>query len=519
MPSRSVPIPPEPPQPVPVQPVEQRVARRRSPTFEYTPIFDEDEISTSDIFTATGSASSIYWNGQAMSAVPRLQTLDVRNLPRLGTVVEYNGHLGGPDLIGTKGVITAYCRGQLTVRWLTEQSSRNPRLGPQCDYVMLYLSEDQSQAEHYSDAELCRCEYCGSQGIRNESWQHEGHYFCDGQCAAERGWFTCASCSVIHHIDSTRSFNTGDGLVCVSCHTQNYSRCRRCEHFFRNDDLHEYMTDEFCTSCLERLSRPILDHSFKPYTILYNKMPWENTRYLGIELEVEIDDGCNRDSMVKKIKKWLAEHGQENAMYFKYDGSLDNGFEIVFHPYTLQAIHKKFPMKEFLDFLVVNGVESHDSGRCGLHVHVTKVEIDKDGKVKELLTRLDLLKAKWFFHKCQGYIASFSQRKDFHFCRFEDNIPAHNNPYEQPHGKYSALNVAASPQTIEFRVFRGTTNYYKFMANLQFAQATIDFVHHVGGPFLRKSYPAVVWQAFIDYSKRTNRYKIMTNWILKHKIV
>jgi hypothetical protein len=130
---------------------------------------------------------------------------------------------------------------------------------------------------------------------------------------------------------------------------------------------------------------------------------------------------------------------------------------------------------------------------------------------------VDLLKAKWFFVKCHKYIAKFSGRENFSYCHFEDKM--RRDPYDQPHGKYSAFNVAASMETVEFRVFRGTLNYLKFMANLQFSEATIDFVQHIGAAFVKTKYPAEVWQEFIDYSKRTNQFKILTDYILQHSIV
>ena len=72
----------------------------------------------------------------------------------------------------------------------------------------------------------------------------------------------------------------------------------------------------------------INDYSYKPEPIFYG----ENNRYYGIELEV--DKGGKYGDYAKMILDVANIHDEH--IYIKSDSSLDDGFEIVSHPMTLE---------------------------------------------------------------------------------------------------------------------------------------------------------------------------------------
>ena len=63
---------------------------------------------------------------------------------------------------------------------------------------------------------------------------------------------------------------------------------------------------------------------------------------------------------------------KHSLAYCKHDGSLDDGFEIVTHPMSLEYQLHEMPWDEVLREAIAQGYLSHQAGTCGLHVHVSR---------------------------------------------------------------------------------------------------------------------------------------------------
>lgn len=359
------------------------------------------------------------------------------------------------------------------------------------------------------------CERCDSV-VSNDDLvcpDNGGVYCCD-DCAEADGHYRCNDCN--SWINSRRDgrYNDDEGnTICIRCYENNYGTCYSCEETFHNDDL-TYDEDEgeyYCDSCNSRQAteRVIKQYSFKPSKYLYKKLAWENTVYMGIELEVECYESADRVEKAKEVQEWLASKNLQDLVYIKDDGSLDNGFEIVFHPMTLQYIHKSFPMKAFLEFLKSINLTSHDSGHCGLHVHLSR---------KRMSDR-HIYNGKLFFYKCQSFLKKLSRRAGkYDYCKFDSQIPTH--PFEQEAGRYSAFNSCASTNTVEVRIFRGTLKYKSFISTLQFCDCFAGYIQETSTVYLtRKSSSADIWHGFIDYAKRKNRYSQFVKYVLTEAII
>ena len=106
----------------------------------------------------------------------------------------------------------------------------------------------------------------------------------------------------------------------------------------------------------------IQDYYYKPNPIFYG----DGNRYFGVELEID-DAGENNTNAAKIVN--IANHDEEH-IYCKHDGSLNEGFEIVTHPMTLDYHLNHVPWAAVLAKAKELGYRSHQSGTCGLHVHV-----------------------------------------------------------------------------------------------------------------------------------------------------
>lgn len=118
----------------------------------------------------------------------------------------------------------------------------------------------------------------------------------------------------------------------------------------------------------------------------YNTPKRGTSKYLvGIELEVEFTERCHRDNFVAKDSNWF---------YCESDGSLGcNGCEIITIP-----LHPQDAMDRDFWYQLVDSIkevaESWNTGRCGLHVHVSRTVL---GSTTDLQTE-NLGKLLYLYH-------------------------------------------------------------------------------------------------------------------------
>lgn len=361
------------------------------------------------------------------------------------------------------------------------------------------------------------CEECGEYHPIEDCIVAQDHYFCGIECANEKDYFKCKDCNIWTKGDRYRD-NHGN-FICEDC-SSNYYICDVCSTTVHSRDIYYNVSSDenFCPDCCREhvfaSNEIIKKYDFKPRQFVYDKMAWENTIYLGIELEVESSN--DRDGDADKVNKWLVKNGLDKRVYIKEDGSLDYGFEIVIHPTTLQALHNNFPMKKFLEYLSKIGLESHEPGTCGLHVHISKESLPTSKK-KWRLTNHHLLAGKLFFYKCEKYISTFSGRDDFEYCKFDDDMPTSGS--SQQCGRYSAFNTSTLCPTVEIRVFRGTLDYERFLASLQFSDCFANYIQKTSVAYLKKASGADIWASFLDYAKKHSLYGQFLKYVKKEGIV
>ena len=83
-------------------------------------------------------------------------------------------------------------------------------------------------------------------------------------------------------------------------------------------------------------------------------------------------------------------NAQIENVYCKHDGSLDDGFEIVTHPMSLEYHINEMPWCEVLGKAQQLGYRSHQANTCGLHVHVSRkafgeTEVLQDAAIARVL--------------------------------------------------------------------------------------------------------------------------------------
>lgn len=240
----------------------------------------------------------------------------------------------------------------------------------------------------------------------------------------------------------------------------------------------------------------IRNYSFKPIT-QFISMPYDakDVPFFGIELEVERMDKSetSRGDMAQKI--------ENKAWYFKNDGSLNNGFEIVTHPLTFSYIkHSAKDFENALNELSNSAYNSYNANTCGMHIHISK----------KAFGTWQLYKFMKFFAENVPFIVAISQRKMeklVQWANIEDNddntLMYKAKKKEGNSARYVAINLQ-NYSTIEVRIFRGTLNFQSFMKNIEFVHALYMFT---------KESKIITLDSFKEYISNSCEYSNLKKFI------
>jgi len=307
------------------------------------------------------------------------------------------------------------------------------------------------------------CTECGEEFDREELTAFDGALLC--RSCLEDATTICRCCGVrIWRSDAI------DDDLCQSCYDDDYTRCSDCGSVINYDDAYYTSGDEsdhdypYCYRCYHNHENhtSIHDYYYKPEPIFYG----DDKLYYGVELEIDRggEDDENADCLLDTAN-YCKEH-----MYIKHDSSIDDGFECVSHPMTLEYHKNNMPWERILRNAVSMGYRSHQAETCGLHIHINRSGLGYTYDEQECT----IAKILYFYEKFWDEILRFSRRTASQAERWarryggglinpsESLIRAKRSGF----GRYMAVNLE-NTNTVEMRIFRGTLKYGTFMATLQ----------------------------------------------------
>jgi len=207
------------------------------------------------------------------------------------------------------------------------------------------------------------CSLCGAEHPLSVRTVFDGENLCP-DCLTEHT-LHCDYCG--DRIWSDDNYGSDFNVLCEDCFNDHYVRCRSCGRLLRSDyaNYTDFDIGPYCDSCYsEREEAAIHDYYYKPTPIFYGEGP----RFFGVELEIDEAGEDNRNA--ENILSIGNYHGEN--IYCKHDGSLEDGFEIVTHPMSLDYHLHEMPWNDILYEARSLGYTSHMAGTCGLHVHVSR---------------------------------------------------------------------------------------------------------------------------------------------------
>lgn len=284
------------------------------------------------------------------------------------------------------------------------------------------------------------------------------------ECYRKLNVGTCAACGcpAIPKI-------TVEGVeYCNDCYHERYTSCNRCGRAIkRGEETLDRNGYCLCADCNKR-HWVLPYHSYYPEVEFYGENKGNSVPYMGFELEV--DCGGEKDGNVSKIMPLLNnEKSGKVFAYCSHDGSLQNGFEIITQPATMQY-HASISdvYNRAIQKLKAMGYASHETTTCGFHVHFNR-DFFGDNQT-ECIKRLIFMTEKFWDELC--VFARRPERRLTHYAKkVSDSMEikeymekANRSGRHEYH--YFAVNIA-NENTIEFRMFRGTLNLNTIMATLQ----------------------------------------------------
>ena len=305
------------------------------------------------------------------------------------------------------------------------------------------------------------CSVCGKVLTEETSKSFEGQVMCE-HCFDERTT-TCDNCGETIWRDNAE----GDSnyTLCSDCYEYSYTTCEECGRLIHNDDA-LYEDDEdypYCRNCFEKLNEnSIKNYSYKPEPLFYGS----GNLFYGIELE--IDKGGEEHTNAQKLLDIANETCER--IYCKHDGSINEGFEMVSHPMSLEYHINNMNWNKVFEKAVEMDYRSHNTSTCGLHIHCSRSAFGKKYEHQEkAIGRLI-----FFVEKHWNELVKFSRRTPENLNRWAAKYATISNTTEETYkkakdkcmGRYVAVNLE-NCDTIEFRLFRGTLCYKTFIATLQ----------------------------------------------------
>lgn len=338
------------------------------------------------------------------------------------------------------------------------------------------------------------CYECGTliyedDSIRDAYWDH----YCP-DCADEHLLY-CENCDEYYRRDNM-IFDAFSNYMCQDCFESRFYICDDCGGFVHHTCVYWNDDTPYCDECYCNNSY-IHEYGYKPYPIFHG----EGNRFLGVELEV--DRGGYNQGVAGEVIGILG----DDFVYCKYDGSLDDGFEIVSHPATLEY-HSQVDWGGVLDYLSEEGYESHDAGTCGIHVHMNRKGFGNTEEEQEL----GISKVLFFIERHWNKVVKFSRRTpsqlDEWATRYLCSSPEHPEDVleyaKNDMSRYRAVNLCPH-NTTEIRVFRGSLVYETFMATLQFC----DLLYDISELSLEEVMD-ITWN---DFKETGSKYKEFTSYV------
>lgn len=292
-------------------------------------------------------------------------------------------------------------------------------------------------------------------------------------------------------------------ILCDNCYEYDYTTCESCGRLISNDSANYEDCDSdtpYCDECFSKLEdKPIHSYCYKPDPIFYGS----GDLYYGVELE--IDKGGEYDGNAEILLDIANSNGEK--LYCKHDGSINNGFEMVSHPMTLDYHTNQMNWLDVFNKAIEMDYRSHNTTTCGLHIHVNRSAFGSSHEEQEdVISRI-----VYFVENHWNELVKFSRRTEGNLNHWASRYgisttakDTYKKAKDKRLGRYVAVNLE-NYHTVEFRIFRGTLRHKTFLATLQL----VDEICRLAIMLDDKAFESMSWSQFAANISTSNKPELI----------
>ena len=315
----------------------------------------------------------------------------------------------------------------------------------------------------------------GGWGLREDCEEWQGDWYLSEWL--DEHTFICDQCSVRHRNDRRADYDAGD--ICDDCDEANHE-----EEEEEDEDESGYKILDYSDSRASRFSAADNGERLK----------------LGYEIEIELDEDANQNTCAGVIMERMSADCRDNDYAVaKYDSSLDNGFELVSRPDSLDE-HRGQLVREW------EAWESCDA--CidrvqSMHIHASRAALS-DLAVGKLLVFVNS-------QDNHDFMVDVAGRESEKWAAYDDGKSiACAKGLTHSADRYSAVNITR--KTVEFRIFKGSIDESVLIRNLEFVDALCRF----SMPAVAGIAEATSAGAFFDYVRKNRKnYLQLDGWLTR----
>jgi hypothetical protein len=353
---------------------------------------------------------------------------------------------------------------------------------------------------------------------------HDYNYVC--QECYETGWGECSRCNINYPTDSLVFWSSEAGaevgtpefvdtdlypdarLLCTICKEDSKTTCQCCgKSMFTWDIRSNNEHDQLCAACYEH-SKVIHSWEWKPppkFKISKKNPKYKNDKLMyGVELEIEKSGGRTRRHQMAHtvLDFWGGDY-----LYVKEDATINEGIEIVTHPFSWQEYReRRKKWDQLLELIKTYHYGADQFENVGIHIHMTK----------KAFTRFHLYKFLTFIYSepHRVFVEAIAQRSDHEYAMWcssdgGDGIKANaKDKYNTSDERHSAVNLCGN-NTIEVRIFASTIIPKLFHKNIEFLQSLFEFTQATKAKQITIPY---YWR-YLNFNQNSNRFRNLIEFI------
>jgi len=212
------------------------------------------------------------------------------------------------------------------------------------------------------------------------------------------------------------------------------------------------------TSCVCK-NVAIRHHDWKPSMPIFHREDGDPKTYFGVELEQ--DSICSSDLDLSAWRISILDDG--NLFYVKHDSSLNDGYEIVSHPCTINWwMNNRQFLGQAFEYANDSGLAEWET--CGMHVHVSRKYLVE----YQILNLVNLVEIAWY------KLLAMTRRHVSAAQSFADKQGRTRHKLSDCDvRKFLAVNLVPD-KTIELRFFGPVHTVGRTIAHLQLAEILVE---------------------------------------------